>query len=81
MPGQKTPLTKTQIVVEIVFNRQDLPTGTKEAWDSGWIVLPAQAHFGIRAAQKRFDSQGQIPASIDALLKEAGITLRSSGRA
>ena len=78
MPTQKTPTTKTQIVVEIVFNRQDLPAGTREAWDSGWIVLPAQTHFGIKHAQERFDSRAEIASKLDLLLGKARVALRSS---
>lgn len=51
----------------------------KHAWELGWISLPANRKHGIPAGHnKRFKTLLQLPAKIEELLKENGITIHLS---
>ena len=74
MVRQKVDPKTTQIEVIVRFNKEGL-TG-KDAWSSGFVNLPAHPQFDIKASYgKPFSKFADIPKQIQAVLKEAGVTL------
>lgn len=65
------------IEVIVRFNREGL--SGLEAWNGGFVNLPAHPHFGIKASYgKPFTSTATMVKQIQALLDEAGVILRPS---
>jgi hypothetical protein len=77
MVSPKVDPKAKQIQVIVTFNRKDL-TG-KEAWESGWVYLPAHPQFGIKTSPKSqefFDHFSEIDDGIRKVLAQAGVTIR-----
>jgi hypothetical protein len=75
MVRQKVDPKTTQIEVIVRFNKEGL--SGKEAWTGGFVNLPAHPQFGIKASYgKPFTDRAGILRQIDAVLNEAGVTLK-----
>ena len=75
MVRQKVDPRTTQIEVIVRFNKEGL--SGKEAWEQGFVNLPAHPQFGIKASYgKPFTTRAEMLKQIYAVLSEAGVTLK-----